>query len=152
MAQSKPAQPKFHQSSPQLFSPWHPDRLDHKHPVIIEDLLELIDKSKIICLRKMIDMLADLRDSGLKSRYSKHLFDAVYELKDRTSEGGARVYFIHGNQQRFFIVHAECKKETEASEWMLAHCLEILEALEQHLRLFPAGQLPKRFLPRKDKA
>jgi phage-related protein len=145
MAKPKPApQPTPHEPRPHLFSPWHPDRLDHKNPVVIEDLLELIELSKTICVRKMIEMLQDLRDHGLHSRYCKHLFDAVYELKDRTSQGGARVYFIHGDRQRFFIVHAECKKETRASEWMLAHCLEILEALEARTPLFPAGNRPKR--------
>ena len=128
---------------PQLFSPWHPDRLERKNPVIVEDLLELIVQGKVICARKIIEMLRDLRDSGLQSRYCKHLFDAIYELKNRTSDGGARVYFIHGNGQRFFIVHAECKKESQSSEWMLAHCLEILAALEQETPLFPIGKRPK---------
>jgi phage-related protein len=151
MSKSKTAsQINTHQIQPQLFSPWHPDRLNRKQPVIIEDLLALIEQSKIICVRKMIDMLRDLRDHGLDSRYSKHLFDAVYELKNRTSDGGARVYFIHGSNNHYFMVHAECKKETQASEWMLAHCLEILEALEQRTPLFPKGQLPKQFLTRKE--
>ena len=89
-------------------------------------------------------MLRDLRDHGLASRYSKHLFSALYELKDRTVDGGARVYFLYGDHQRFFIVHAECKKESQVSEWMLAHCLEVLEALENATPIFPPGSSPKR--------
>lgn len=142
-AKSAPT-PKPHRAVPQLFSPWHPDRLGEKNPPIIADLLELVESRKVICVRKMIEMLRDLRDHGLASRYSKHLFNAVYELKDRTADGGARVYFLHGDRQRFFIVHAECKKESQSSEWMLAHCLEILEALENATPIFPHGSRPKR--------
>ena len=145
MKKAKPAvTPKPVRARPQLFSPWHPDRLGEKNPPIIEDLLELIEVGKVICVRKMIEMLRDLKDHGLASRYSKHLFNAVYELKDRTADGGARVYFLHGDHGRFFIVHAECKKESQSSEWMLAHCLEILDALENAMPLFPPGSRPKR--------
>ena len=145
MSKAKPApSPKPIPSKPQLFSPWHPDRLGEKNPPIIEDLLELVENRKVICVRKMIEMLRDLRDHGLASRYSKHLFNAVYELKDRTSDGGARVYFLRGDHGRLFIVHAECKKERQSSEWMLVHCLETLEALENATPIFPPGRRPKR--------
>ncbi len=145
MSKAKPAPtPKPPRAVPQLFSPWHPDRLGEKNPPIITDLLGLVENRKVICVRKMIEMLNDLKNHGLSSRYSKHLFNAVYELKDRTADGGARVYFLHGDRQRFFIVHAECKKESQSSEWMLAHCLEILEALENATPIFPPGSRPKR--------
>jgi phage-related protein len=144
VSKAKPAPiPKPLPARPQLFSPWHPDRLGERNPPIIRDLLELVSGRKTICVRKMIEMLRDLQDHGLASRYSKHLFNAIYELKDRTADGGARVYFLHGDRQRFFIVHAECKKESQASEAMLVHCIEILEALENATPLFPPGKRPK---------
>ena len=144
MSKAKPmSTPKPPRAVPQLFSPWHPDRLGEKNPPIIADLLELVESRKVICVRKIIEMLRDLRDHGLASRYNKHLFSAVYELRDRTADGGARVYFLHGDHQRFFIVHAECKKESQSSKWMLAHCLEILEALENATPIFPPGSRPK---------
>jgi hypothetical protein len=41
-----------------------------KNPPVIEDLFELIEVSKVICVSKIIDMLRDLRNHGLESRYS----------------------------------------------------------------------------------
>jgi hypothetical protein len=69
------------------------------------------------------------------------LFDAVYELKDRTREGGARAYYIRGDDDRFYLVHAECKNESESDEWMLGEAVEILEALEKNRPLFPSHML-----------
>jgi phage-related protein len=124
-----------------LILPYHPDRLNDPHPLFIQDLLELVVKRKQICVNKLVNMATDLYLHGQESRYRKHLFDAVYELKDRTSEGGARVYYIRGDDDRFYLVHAECKNETETDEWMLGEAVEILEALEKNRPLFPTHVL-----------
>ncbi len=98
----------------ELILAYHPNRLDETHPLVIQDLLELVEESKQLCVNKCVQMMTDLHQSGLKSRYLKPLFGAVYELKDRTSQGGARVYFVVDNKTQFYIAHAECKTENEA--------------------------------------
>ena len=113
-----------------LILAYHPKRLAELRPLVIEDLLELAEKSKQRCVDKCIQMLSDLHQFGLESRYTKPLFGAVYELKDRTKQGGARVYFVADEENEFFIVHAECKTQDQASRWMLAECAEIVHALE----------------------
>jgi phage-related protein len=126
-----------------LILPYHPDRLDDPHPLFIQDLLELVGARKQICVNKLVNMATDLHLHGQESRYRKHLFDAVYELKDRTSEGGARIYYIRGDDDRFYLIHAECKNESETDEWMLGEAVEILEALEKNRPLFPKHVLLK---------
>jgi phage-related protein len=126
-----------------LILPYHPDRLNDPHPLFIQDLLELVVKRKQLCVNKLVNMATDLYLHGQESRYRKHLFDAVYELKDRTSEGGARAYYIRGDDDRFYLIHAECKKETETDEWMLGEAVEILEALEKNRPLFPSHMLSR---------
>ena len=91
----------------ELILAYHPHRLDETHPLVIQDLLELVEESKQLCVNKCVQMMADLHQNGLKSRYLKPLFGAVYELKDRTSQGGARIYFIVDNKNQFYISHAE---------------------------------------------
>lgn len=124
-----------------LILPYHPDRLNDPQPLFIQDLLELVGTRKQICLNKLINMATDLYLHGQESRYRKHLFDAIYELKDRTSEGGARAYYIRGDDDRFYLIHAECKTETESDQWMLGEAVEILEALEKNRPLFPTQVL-----------
>ncbi len=108
----------------------HPNRLNAKHPLIIEDFLEIAKSSKRICLKKMIEMTQDLYQNSLDSRYQKHLIGALFELKDRTKEGGARVYFLRLTDTEFVLGRAECKKETATNEAMLISLLDVLEAIE----------------------
>ena len=121
----------------ELILAYHPNRLDETHPLVIQDLLELVEESKQVCVNKCVQMLTDLHQNGLKSRYLKPLFGAVYELKDRTSQGGARVYFVIDNKNQFHIAHAECKTENQASRWMLAECAQIVQALETNQPILP---------------
>jgi hypothetical protein len=53
--------------------PRHPNRLNAKHPRIIEDLLELNKAGKEETVTAMIAMLRDLYDHDLESRYVKKL-------------------------------------------------------------------------------
>jgi phage-related protein len=67
---------------------------------------------------------------GLISRYIKHFGGPVHELKDRTRDGGARVYFIATSNDEFILVHAECKRENAADTRPLEHVADVLEAFE----------------------
>jgi phage-related protein len=106
----------------------HPNRLKAKHPLIIEDFLATASVSKHQCLKKMIEMVQDLHENGMESRYVKALGGPLYELKGRTSEGGARVYFIRANDDAFILGRAECKKEDEADQDLLSSLLDVLMA------------------------
>jgi UDP-2,3-diacylglucosamine pyrophosphatase LpxH len=124
------------QANPKIIYPWHPDHLERKNPLIIEDLLEMW-QSKRICAQKCKQMIGDLSLNGKESRYRKHLGGVLWELKDRTADGGARVYFLQTNQNQFFIYHAECKNENEATQTLLADGLAIRNALEKKIPIQP---------------
>jgi phage-related protein len=79
----------------------------------------------------MINMMDDLRQNGRESRYVKHLGGPLFELKTRTSDGGARVYFFRLNEDCFVLVRAEVKKENEASEPLLSDVLDVIEAVQK---------------------
>lgn len=108
----------------------HPNRLKARHPLIIEDFLGIAHASKRLCLRKMIDMTRDLHLRGLTSRYVKPLGGPLYELKDRTSDGGARVYFLRYGPHAFVVGRAECKDENEANQTLLSSLLDVADAIE----------------------
>jgi hypothetical protein len=131
-----------------VYCPWHPAQLTRKRPLLIDDFLGLVKQKKFLCLKKMIAMLNGLNTLGLASPHVKPLFDAIYELKDRTSEGGARVYFIAGEDNEFYAFHAECKKESDADEVMLSDGIEILEALEHSQAVFSMSNTPLRWRER----
>lgn len=120
-----------------IIYPWHPDHLDHKNLLIIEDLLKMAKSSKRICLKKCKQMIADLFINGSQTRYKKHLGGELWELKDRTSDGGARVYYLQDLDNRFFIYHAECKTQDSATQTLLGDGIEISEAIEAGNRIQP---------------
>ena len=124
------------QTSPQIVYPWHPERLDHKNPLIIEDLL-VMSHSKRICAQKCKQMIGDLCVNGKESRYRKHLGGVLWELKDRTSDGGARVYFLQNTLNQFFVYHAECKNENQATQTLLSDGLAIRNALAAKVPIQP---------------
>lgn len=112
-----------------LFLARHPRRPDAPRPLIIDDLLRLAHLGQRTCVRAAVDMCQDLHQNGMASRYVKHLGGPLYELKKYASDGGARVYFLRQDQS-FILVHAECKKEDQATQALLSDALDILGALE----------------------
>jgi Phage derived protein Gp49-like (DUF891) len=102
----------------------YPDGSD-ENPPLIQDMLELNRKGRNKCVTAMIRMIADLRENGNESRYVKHLGGSLYELKTRTSVGGARVYlFIAGGTA--ILCRAECKKENAASKTLLLGTVQFM--------------------------
>jgi phage-related protein len=87
----------------------HPER----HPLLIQELLELAEAGKMSCVSAIIDLIADLHKQADDCRYIKALGGSLFELKKRAKDGGARVYFFRGHEQEFILCHAECKKEDE---------------------------------------
>jgi phage-related protein len=109
---------------------FHPKRKS-KEPLLYEDLLALNAEGKNLSVSRMIAMIDDLRKHGRESRYVKHLGGPLFELKTRTRDGGARVYFFRLNEDSFVLVHAEVKKENEATETLLSDVLDVIEAVKQ---------------------
>jgi hypothetical protein len=107
----------------------HPSDAPHAREALLTDLLELKRQSKNHCVSKMIQMIEDLRLNGLACRYLKTFKgSAVFELKDRTADGGARVYCFRVGKKDFAIGRAECKKETEASQLLIHWTEEVARA------------------------
>ena len=107
----------------------HPNKLSNERYLIVQDWLELIEQGKQLCVNKMIEMCRDLYENGMETRFKKHLFGPVHELKSRTSLGGARVYFFAGEAEAV-LVRAECKKEDEATVQLLNDVASVLSAYE----------------------
>ncbi len=87
----------------------HPER----HPLLIQEILELAKDGKMSCVSAIIELIADLHEHGDDYRFIKALGGSLFELKKRAKDGGARVYFFRGREKEFILCHAECKKETE---------------------------------------
>lgn len=108
----------------------HPDSPNTLHPQIIENLLELCQEHQL-AVNAMIEMLHDLYQHSLQSRYVKKLIGfPLWELKTRArggEKGGARVYFFVEGEFAY-ICNAEVKTGDQPSEHKLEEALEILVA------------------------
>lgn len=114
---------------PKTYVAFHPSRKS-KEPLLYEDLIALNAQGKNISVSRIIAMMDDLREHGRDSRYVKHLGGPLYELKTRTPEGGARVYFFRLNEDSYVLIRAEVKKENKATETLLSDVLDVIEAVK----------------------
>lgn len=112
----------------------------------------MAQQGKQDCVDKIIAMLEDFYIHGFTKdtrgayacRFIKPFGAAIYELKARkVPSGAARVYLIRGNDQCAYLTHAECKKQNAANEWMIGNTLEIQDALEKSMPVFPFAEQQK---------
>lgn len=89
------------------------------HAALLEDLLETALRGQQDCVDKAIEMIEDLQLHGPECRFIKPLVGAIMELKARTSDGGARVYFFRTAEDAFALGRFECKKETQADQQLI---------------------------------
>ena len=89
------------------------------HSALLEDLLKTALQGKQDCVNKAIAMIEDLQNFGPDSRFIKPLSGAIMELKARTDDGGARVYFFRVAENAFALGRFECKKESVASQTLI---------------------------------
>lgn len=115
---------------------FHPTRKRGKEPLLYEDLIALNGEGKNRSVSRIIAMMDDLRANGRESRYVKHLMGPLFELKTRTPDGGARVYFFRLNKDSFVLVRAEVKKENEATETLLSDVLDVINAVKKENDVF----------------
>jgi len=110
----------------------HPDRLSARHPLIIEEFLELVYEGKVEAVHAMITMLSDLHVHGRNSRYLRNLAGTpLWELKTQSRggvKGGSRVYLFVTQYDEAGIVNCEVKDEDGASTQKLKLVLQVLRA------------------------
>jgi hypothetical protein len=92
---------------------------ERERGALLDDLLQAALASKQDCVDKAIAMIEDLQTNGTDSRFIKPLAGAIMELKARTDDGGARVYFFRVAEDAFALGRFECKKESEASQHLI---------------------------------
>jgi phage-related protein len=97
---------------------------------LIADLQALVKRSKQQSVNKMIGMIEDLQEHGMKSRYVKHLAGPIHELKARTPEGGARVYFFRYSEKSFVLTRAEVKNENAADTNLINYTATIFKLIQ----------------------
>jgi hypothetical protein len=113
--------------------PFHPDRLDARHPRLIEDLREMADAGGPGALAMAIDMLRDLHRPGHRSRFARKLQGLpLWELKPLSrggKKGGVRVYFTFiETTATAMLFNAEVKSGDSPNEAKFREALEILTA------------------------
>ena len=110
----------------------HPARLNEPYPSIVEDLLEIAEQHGQTSVDAIIQMLTDLHQHGLDSRYVRKLKNSpLWELKTQTRggpKGGARVYFFIGEEGVIIVVNAEVKAGDTPSASKFIEALQVLEA------------------------
>ena len=97
----------------------HPLKSPRSHPALLEDLLVAAQDSKQDCVDKAVAMIEDLQLYGAACRFIKPLTGAIMELKARTDDGGARVYFFRIAENTFVLGRFECKKEDATNKQLL---------------------------------
>lgn len=108
---------------------------------LIADLQELVKGQKQQSVNKIISMIEDLQEHGMDSRFVKHLGGPLYELKARTPEGGARVYFFGYTRKSFVLCRAEVKNENVADANLINYTATIF-------KLIQSGQAMKVLVPK----
>jgi hypothetical protein len=116
-------------TSHRTFLTVHPNDAEGAREAVLTDLLAMRQVSKHKCADKIIRMIEDLRLNGLECRYIKAFKgSAIFELKDRTPDGGARVYCFRVSKDDFAVARAECKKEDKAEAILIKWTEEVIEA------------------------
>jgi hypothetical protein len=102
-------------------------RPDAKHPLIIEELLNLAEEGKQEAVDTIIQMLEDLHIFGLGSRYIRALKNLpLFELKTTSrgkTKGGCRVYLFLSFEGDAYIVNCEVKEGDQANQQKLKTAL-----------------------------
>jgi len=116
-----------------LVLPFHPDRLDARHPRLIEDLHDMAVTAHPRAIATAIEMLRDLHLLGNRSRFARKLQGLpLWELKPLSrggEQGGVRVYFTFiESQPTAMLFNAEVKSGDSPNAAKLREALEILTA------------------------
>jgi len=118
----------------------HPQRLQAKYPIIIDELLALEEDSKQRGVAMMIKMMRELHEQGRNSQYLvKMQSSPVWELKPTSrggETGGSRVYLFLLDDDGAGIVNCEIKAGNAPNMATLRVVLEVIEAYQQGAPVF----------------
>lgn len=118
----------------------HPQRMQAKHPIIIDELLSLTEDGKRRGVAMMIKMMRDLHEQGRSSQYLvKMQASPIWELKPTSrggETGGARVYLFLLEDDGAGIVNCEIKPGNAPDMETLRVVLEVIEAYRQGIPVF----------------
>jgi len=118
----------------------HPNRLKVKHPILIEELLDLELRGKQKAVAVMLEMLKDLHEKGRGSRFLNKLTGTpLWELKPASrggEKGGSRVYLFLLPDDEAGVVNCEVKDGVTADREKLRVGLEVVVAYKQGVRVF----------------
>lgn len=124
---------------------WHPERLDHAEPILLEEMGALKAAGKHDAVTTMIGLCADLRAHGRTSRYLTKLEHwPVWELKPRSRDGvkgGCRIYLFLADdgsgQEIAVLVNCEVKDADDRTDpAKLKVCLQVMKAYQAGVRVF----------------
>jgi hypothetical protein len=118
-------------SAHRTFLTVHPEDIEGTREAVLTDLLALRKAAKHKCADKIIRMIEDLRLNGLECRYIKTFkSSSIFELKDRTPDGGARVYCFRVSKDDFAVARAECKNKDKADAGLITWTEDVIRAWE----------------------
>lgn len=93
----------------------HPNALEARHPILIDELLALRKRGKRRAVSTIIEMVRDLKAYGRDSRYLVAMKGLpICELKSRSrggERGGARVYLFLTEHDEAGLVTCEVKDD-----------------------------------------
>ena len=119
----------------------HPNRLNASNPIIIQNLLEMVQNNQQTSVNSIILMLQDFYSQGRNSRYLEKLKTLpFYELKTRSrggQKGGARVYLFLTDKDEAIIINAEIKTGSTPNPQKLEEVAIILRAYRQGIAVIP---------------
>jgi hypothetical protein len=114
-----------------------PNRLNAKHPKLIEDLLNIAQNGHIQALKAMVEMLEDFHQFGQDSRYAQKFTGyPIWELKTTArggTKGGARIYFFFIDTSEAVLVNAEIKSGVAPDPNKIKEVLYVYRAVEAGL-------------------
>jgi len=118
-----------------IFPARHPDSLDSKHPILIEEMLALRKAGKRQVVVGIIEMVRDLREHGRDSRYLLAMKGfPIYELKSRSrggEKGGTRVYLFLTEHDEAGLVTCEVKSGARPNRAKLKLTVRLAVAHQQ---------------------
>ncbi|MHB0963390.1 MAG: hypothetical protein ACYC5V_09310 [Gemmatimonadaceae bacterium] len=118
----------------------HPQRLQARHPIIIEELLALAEGGNPRGASMMIKMLKGLHEYGRNSQYLVKLRSSpIWELKPTSrggETGGARVYLFLLENGGAGIVNCEIKSGNAPNTESLRVVLEVIAAYQLGVPVF----------------
>jgi hypothetical protein len=113
----------------------HPDALDARHPILIEEMLRLKKAGKRRAVATIIEMVRDLKAHGRDSRYLVAMTGfPIYELKPRSrggEKGGTRVYLFLTEHDEAGLVTCEVKDDASPDPEKLKKTVQVAVAHKQ---------------------